>query len=166
MRQTFNDSLQAREWEHKVLRRLDVIHNDQWLNKTTGKSIPPQFRKFRKKTYRRNIKKMSEARKKYYEKSPENRENARKIRQKVLKEKPDLCSGKNNGMFGKKHSEITRKKLSEKRKKRETKNSTRQLMSMNRKCKLWITNGQQTKMIHLAQWIDYEKDGWWRGRKL
>lgn len=53
MRQTFNDSLQAREWEHKVLRRLDVIKDGKWLNKGTGKAIPPQFRK---KEYRRNIK--------------------------------------------------------------------------------------------------------------
>lgn len=40
VRQTFNDSLQAREWEHKVLRRLNVMGNDRWLNKGTGKAIP------------------------------------------------------------------------------------------------------------------------------
>lgn len=39
MRQTFNDSLQAREWEHKVLRRLKVIQNEKWLNKTDNFSI-------------------------------------------------------------------------------------------------------------------------------
>ena len=39
VRQTFNDSLQAREWEHKVLRRLGVIQNSRWLNKTNNKSF-------------------------------------------------------------------------------------------------------------------------------
>ena len=52
VRQTFNDSLQAREWEHKVLRRIRVIKEDKWLNQGTGKAIPPQFRK---KAYKRNI---------------------------------------------------------------------------------------------------------------
>lgn len=39
MRQTFNDSLQAREWEHKVLRRLGVIRDEKWLNQTDNKMI-------------------------------------------------------------------------------------------------------------------------------
>jgi len=43
VRQTFNDSLQAREWEHKVLRRLDVIQNDSWLNRTDNLSFPPRI---------------------------------------------------------------------------------------------------------------------------
>lgn len=43
MRQIFDDSLQAREWEHKVLRRLDAIHNEKWLNKGLGKAIPPML---------------------------------------------------------------------------------------------------------------------------
>lgn len=37
VRQIFNDSLQAREWEHKVLQRLDVIHKNNWLNQSYGK---------------------------------------------------------------------------------------------------------------------------------
>ena len=41
MRQVFNDSLQAREWEHKVLRRLSVIRDERWLNQSTGKSVDP-----------------------------------------------------------------------------------------------------------------------------
>ena len=55
VRQTFNDSLQAREWEHKVLSRLDVIHSEKWLNKATGKSIPPQFNRFFSKETRQKI---------------------------------------------------------------------------------------------------------------
>lgn len=52
IRQTFDDSLQAREWEHKVLRRLHVIKNDMWLNLGTGKAIPPQFGRKHSDEYR------------------------------------------------------------------------------------------------------------------
>lgn len=33
VRQTFNDSLQAREWEEKVINRLNAVNSDRWLNK-------------------------------------------------------------------------------------------------------------------------------------
>lgn len=33
IRQTFNDSLQARLWEKKVIRRLDAVKSIRWLNK-------------------------------------------------------------------------------------------------------------------------------------
>ena len=33
VRQTFNDSLQAREWEEKALRRLGVLKSNRWLNR-------------------------------------------------------------------------------------------------------------------------------------
>lgn len=36
VRQTFNDSLQAREWEEKVIRRIDAVKSDRWLNKGNG----------------------------------------------------------------------------------------------------------------------------------
>lgn len=34
IRRTFSFSRKARDWEHKVLRRLDVLNNERWLNKT------------------------------------------------------------------------------------------------------------------------------------
>lgn len=37
VRQIFNDSLQAREWEHKVLRRLKFIDDPRWLNRSYRK---------------------------------------------------------------------------------------------------------------------------------
>jgi len=55
IRQTFNDSLQAREWEEKVLIRLKVIYNDKWLNKATGKSIPPQFGRYHSNETKKKI---------------------------------------------------------------------------------------------------------------
>ena len=33
VRQTFNDSLQARLWEEKVIRRLDAVKSNRWLNR-------------------------------------------------------------------------------------------------------------------------------------
>jgi hypothetical protein len=41
IRKTFNDSLKARLFENKVLKRLNVIKNEKWLNKTDNISIDP-----------------------------------------------------------------------------------------------------------------------------
>lgn len=43
VRREFLSQIDAREWEHKVLRRLGVIGKIRWLNKSTGKAIPPQI---------------------------------------------------------------------------------------------------------------------------
>jgi hypothetical protein len=42
VRKVFRSVDAAREWEHKVLRRMKVIHRDDFLNKTDGKSIDPE----------------------------------------------------------------------------------------------------------------------------
>ena len=36
VRQTFSDSLQAREWEEKVLRRMNAVKDERWLNRHNG----------------------------------------------------------------------------------------------------------------------------------
>lgn len=36
IRQTFDDSLQAREWEEKVIRRIRAVNSLKWLNKQNG----------------------------------------------------------------------------------------------------------------------------------
>jgi hypothetical protein len=41
IRKTFKTQKQAREWEHKVLRRMKVIYRDDFLNLTDNKSIDP-----------------------------------------------------------------------------------------------------------------------------
>jgi hypothetical protein len=45
IRRTFGDSQvkEAREFEHRVLRRMKVLSDSRWLNKSTSKSIPPMF---------------------------------------------------------------------------------------------------------------------------
>lgn len=40
IRKTFSEENQCREWEHKVLRRMGVINNDNFLNKTDNISFP------------------------------------------------------------------------------------------------------------------------------
>jgi hypothetical protein len=39
IRKLFEDSESARQWETKVLRRLNVIHDDRWLNRTNNIAI-------------------------------------------------------------------------------------------------------------------------------
>src|SRR5574343_1948048 len=39
VRKTFDSVMASREYESKVLLRLDVIHKQHWLNKTTNRSI-------------------------------------------------------------------------------------------------------------------------------
>lgn len=41
IRKLFEDSDKARIWESKVLSRMKVVDNDNWLNKTDNKSIDP-----------------------------------------------------------------------------------------------------------------------------
>jgi hypothetical protein len=39
IRRTFKNTIQARVWEERVLKRMKVVGNDRWLNKTDNKSI-------------------------------------------------------------------------------------------------------------------------------
>ncbi len=41
VRKVFNSVEKARNWECKVLTRLNVIHNEKWINATNNKSISP-----------------------------------------------------------------------------------------------------------------------------
>ena len=42
IRKEFDDIEMARLWEHKVLRRLRVVNNEKWINKTDNISIDPK----------------------------------------------------------------------------------------------------------------------------
>ena len=39
IRKTFESVEQAQKWEHKVLRRMNVVNEEKWLNKTDNKCI-------------------------------------------------------------------------------------------------------------------------------
>jgi hypothetical protein len=43
VRKVFANAVLAQEWEHRVLKRMKVVGNDQWLNKTDNKSIAPLY---------------------------------------------------------------------------------------------------------------------------
>lgn len=43
IRKIFNSKESARLWEHKVLRRMSVVHSNKWLNRTDNKSITPLY---------------------------------------------------------------------------------------------------------------------------
>lgn len=45
IRRTFKNTIQARVWEERVLKRMKVVGNDRWLNKTDNKSIAPLYGK-------------------------------------------------------------------------------------------------------------------------
>ena len=43
IRKTFSSVDDAREWEHRVLRRMNALGRDDFLNMTNGKSLPPRY---------------------------------------------------------------------------------------------------------------------------
>lgn len=43
VRRVFSDAAAAREWEHKVLRRLKVANSTEWLNQCDSRSLPPML---------------------------------------------------------------------------------------------------------------------------
>ncbi len=126
IRKTFDSSEKARLWENKVLKRLKVIGNDKWLNKTDNISIDPKsasegaknkpkdfgekIRKARtgKKHSEETKKKMSESRKG----KPANFKKHTDESKKKLSDIGKTKIGNLNGFYGKKHSEETKKKIS------------------------------------------------------
>lgn len=134
IRQLFTDSSVARLWEHRVLKKLQVINKEEWLNKTDNKSIAPLYgldnpatrlevrlkiaantpRKFGDTNPMRNpdiARKVSNAltgRKNYWQAGNLNHTKRPEVRA-LLKEK---STGKNNGFYDKKHSLETKQHLS------------------------------------------------------
>lgn len=120
VRQTFNDSIQAREWEHKVLRRLKVIQDKKWLNRGLGKSIPPMIGKDNPmygKTHTQEVINFISRNNKGRTLSKESRDKisvAHKGRAKSDSHREKLSLGKmgpNNPMYGKHHSEEHKNKI-------------------------------------------------------
>jgi len=88
VRKTFEDPNKARDFEHGVLKRMGVVYDDRWLNKTDNKCFDPELmseigktktgesnnfygRKHSKESKRKN----SEAKKRYF-RDKKNREKA------------------------------------------------------------------------------------------
>jgi hypothetical protein len=108
IRKVFDTQEQAVAWEIKVLRRMRVLENDQWINQNiAGYVIPDDITR----------QKISE----YHKGKPKTKEHKQKIKEGnqgqsrpwAIHNLPADVSGENNGMYGKQHSEDTKRKISE-----------------------------------------------------
>jgi len=76
-----------------------------------------------------------------------------------------------SGMFGKRHSAETRKKLSEKAKSYKSPNpnghstGTKKKISQYRKNSVWIHKGNTEKSVLKSELIFWEDAGWLKGRR-
>jgi len=140
IRKTFENAENARLWENKVLKRLCVVKSERWLNKTDNRSIssksssiggknkPENFSDTCRKT--RLGRKLSEETKRKISLSrlgmKKTEEEKRKISETVKSNWNKLSSvekrekfghlGENNWIFGKKHSDETKQKISKSKK--------------------------------------------------
>lgn len=69
IRKTFKDSISSRKWENKVLRRLNVVSENKWINKTDNISISPEVCAYKHTTEIRIKKSLSHIGKKHSEKT-------------------------------------------------------------------------------------------------
>jgi len=98
IRRTFNDTTTARYWEHKVLKRLGVIHNDKWLNKTDNIAFDPIILSSCKIGKNNPM----------YGKTGSNHPRfGKKHTNDVLIKMKAKAKGENNAMYGRKHKLIT-----------------------------------------------------------
>ena len=106
IRRVFETKEQASSWETRVLQRCKVLTDDRWINQNVAGYIVPT---------EESRKKISD----YHKDRPKTDEHKQKIRQSQKGSKrpwsaqnlPTDTSGKNNGMFGKHHSEETKAKI-------------------------------------------------------
>ena len=121
IRKTFKTQKQAREWEHKVLRRLKVIYRNDFLNQSDNLHIDPKIiskSKMGKNNPMYGVKmsdehknKIKNALIKRYKKIPHHT-TGRKHTPAFLKFLSRINKGKNNKMYGVKMSKESRKKMS------------------------------------------------------
>jgi hypothetical protein len=97
IRKTFKTQKQARDWEHKVLRRMKVIYRNDFLNETDNISTNPKL--------------LSKSLKKFYKHTKHHRIGAKHTEE--AKRKIGIAkTGKNNPRYGKKHTEAFKAFLS------------------------------------------------------
>lgn len=178
IRKTFSDRNAAIIWEEKVLKRMNVIYNDIWLNKTSNRSFSDdvRFSMLGKKHSEKTIstlreRKIGENNPMYGKEVCENHRikiskgNKGKKRTEDQKKKYSIAlSGSNNGMYGKKHPNHKCTKGSNngmygKKHNQDTKEKMRQAQ----KNKMWITDGTSNRKVNK----DIEMpSGWFRGRTI
>jgi hypothetical protein len=107
IRQIFETKEQASNWETRVLHRCKVLHDDRWLNQNVAGYIVPTVE---------SNKKISD----FHKDKPKSKEHKQNLSNSQKGSKrpwskqnlPKDSSGKNNGMYGKSHSEETKAKIS------------------------------------------------------
>jgi hypothetical protein len=121
IRKTFDNPETAREWEHKVLRRMRVVKRDDFLNKSAGKNNGfYQRTEEHRKALSEKAKKETTLVPHQFEKGhtpvihPDTAEKQSLARKKYLAENPML--GEKNPFYNKLHTEETKKLQSQKRK--------------------------------------------------
>lgn len=99
IRKTFNNREQARLWEHTVLRRMNVVQREDFLNKSDSISIPSQ-KGIRKPPGHQKGERNSMYGKKRPDTSEYNRTRTNPLFGKSRPEHSQKMKGKNNPMFG------------------------------------------------------------------
>ncbi len=139
IRKTFNNAEEARNWEYKVLKRLNVVKLTKWLNKTDNKSIINDEETMIK------IGKCVSEKLKGRKITQEHIERVIATKRKNNK-KMEISEENRKLIIEATHTPIANKKRSKKMKE-----------------KIWITNGVNNKRIISSQNIE---EGWKLGRTL
>jgi len=104
IRKTFTNPTAARMWEHKVLRRMQVIRRKDFLNKTDNISIAPMHGGKNPASRQEVKEKISNSLKEWHKINPN--PNLGRVTSSEIKNKQSLKKlGNKNPFFGKKHSE-------------------------------------------------------------
>jgi hypothetical protein len=75
-----------------------------------------------------------------------------------------VTSGKNNGMYGKKHTEATRQKITSALLGKPLKEETKKIISVIFSNRIWVNNGSKNKRIEKNELQKYIKKGFREGR--
>ena len=128
IRQTFNDSLQAREWEHKIIDKMKMCQNDRWLNKGNGQPPGIAWNKGLTKETDERLLKLSDSisRNSWNKGLTKETDERLKIHSETMSNKPSPNKGKvfseewkeslSQSHLGNHHSDETKKKMSQTRK--------------------------------------------------
>lgn len=112
IRKVFDDSEKARLWENKVLRRMKVIHRNDFMNKTNNISIKPMYGLDNPMTRPEVIQNFKKSRSKNATRKASPQEIYSKL-SKLLKNKKrpkEVCEKISNSLKGYKHSEDFKEK--------------------------------------------------------
>lgn len=188
VRKVFQDTNSVRLWEHRVLKKLKVIYNDRWLNKTDNKAIAPMpgdlnpmFGKIGELSHRFGAVLSDDSKKVIGKKS----------RLKKGKMPEGFSEKMRQIVTGRKHKDITKKNISialtgremtEEHKSNISKNHAdvaneknpffgkthsdeqREKWKESRAGKVWITNGSQDRLVSKDDVDSFINNGWIKGR--